>query len=600
MDNLRTALVCVQGKKWFIFPGLAGTKQPDLELVKHWSTESSNDPVRITEWWTKKPDAPICIDLGRSNLAVLDFDNGPVPAELGLPVSLEVTTSRGTHYYVTGTSKQSKMFINDTAVGDLKSAGGYVLGPNSTHPSGAIYKANNKPLVDITSIANVVASITKAPEHTIPLGVNGSTIPRGQHDIYLNRLSGKLRHIGLEEEAIYDALIEVCEKRCEDLGDDYLEMARKHAHNICKKPIGNDGTVFSSAASHTEVPTDWNTCFKAVKELEAGDVRMMINNFLPEGTTFVGALPGEGKTFLGLSIAKALTRQEDFLGNYNFEVPEKIPVIYMIPESGARAFRKRCEKFNIPNDRKLFLCRTISEGSTLRLSDPLLIEAVKEMKPVVILDTLVRFSESDDENAAMQNRQLANDITVLRQMGAVAVVGLHHATKGMREKGMSLETVLRGSGDIAAYADAVYGMLRDNNLFDRGNGPNEIDIACVKPRDFDPPLPFRIAASQRTNDKTIGQAPGIRSLIDLDGDFRIVQMADVQAKRDAELVRLITEDPAITLPELEKATGQSTWVIRKSFKGLGWTKQKGGSKGGHVWIKKADLINLDSPVKSEN
>jgi hypothetical protein len=504
--------------------------------------------------------------------------------------------------------KIGKAYISESGpngeIWSLRMHNAYVLGPGSSVTKDGVtgeYKILwDAPIVKIpdTLLQFLIERYNAQESKKSTSKDNSGPVSEGGRNKYLTSRAGKLRQDGLEYEEILAVLTRINSEMCQPLLPD--SEVETISRSVSRYEIGNDGTVFSSAASQTEVPTDWNTCFKAVKELEAGDVRMMINNFLPEGTTFVGALPGEGKTFLGLSIAKALTRQEDFLGNYNFEVPEKIPVIYMIPESGSRAFRKRCEKFNIPNDRKLFLCRTISEGSTLRLSDPLLIEAVKEMKPVVILDTLVRFSESDDENAAMQNRQLANDITVLRQMGAVAVVGLHHATKGMREKGMSLETVLRGSGDIAAYADAVYGMLRDNNLYDRGNGPNEIDIACVKPRDFDPPLPFRIAASQRTNDKTIGQAPGIRSLIDLDGDFRIVQMADVQAKRGAELVRLITEDPAITLPELEKATGQSTWVIRKSLKGLGWAKQKGGSKGGHVWIKKADLINLDSPIKSEN
>jgi len=33
--------------------------------------------------------------------------------------------------------------------------------------------------------------------------------------------------------------------------------------------------------------------------------------------------------------------------------------------------------------------------------------------------------------------------------------------KSIREKGMSLNEVLRGTGDIAASADAVYGLLRD-------------------------------------------------------------------------------------------------------------------------------------------
>ena len=209
---------------------------------------------------------------------------------------------------------------------------------------------------------------------------------------------------------------------------------------------------------------------------------MLIEGLLPEGTTFIGGLPGEGKTLFALSIAKALTTTEPFLGY--FDVPEIVPVIYLIPESGGRAFRRRCERFHIPNNPDLFLCRTVSEGATLPLDDASLFEAVRRMRPVVILDTLIRFSESDDENQAMQNKMLVDDIIRLRQAGASGVIGLHHATKAMREKGMSLEAALRGTGDIAACADAVYGLLRDSALYNNGAGPNEIDVACLKPRDF--------------------------------------------------------------------------------------------------------------------
>jgi RecA-family ATPase len=83
---------------------------------------------------------------------------------------------------------------------------------------------------------------------------------------------------------------------------------------------------------------------------------------------------------------------------------------------------------------------------------------VRQMQPVVILDTVIRFSEAEDENAAAQNKKLVDDVIRLRQAGAVAVIGLHHATKKMRTEGMSLELALRGTGDIAASADAVLRM----------------------------------------------------------------------------------------------------------------------------------------------
>jgi AAA domain-containing protein/bifunctional DNA primase/polymerase-like protein/primase-like protein len=424
-------------------------------------------------------------------------------------------------------------------------------------------------------------------------------IPRGKRDKTLAAVAGALNRIGMNEEAIYAVLSLKNSTQCNPPMED--SDIRRISHSVSRyepepttvtfggRPLdGIDAMKPADSPSTEELPVtvNWEDRFKAVQQLESGPIRMLIDDFLPEGMTYVGALPGEGKTLLGLSISKALTTGRNFLGSPNFEVQVIVPVIYMIPESGARAFRKRCEAFGIPNDRRRFICRTISEGATLRLDDPSLLQAIAEMRPVVILDTVIRFSDSDDENAASQNKRMVEDIIRLRQAGAVGVIGIHHSKKDMRDKGMSLENVLRGTGDIAASADAVYGMLRDDRMYDHNNGPNEIDIECVKPRDFDPPLPFRIAASRRTNNKSIGQAPGIESVIDKTGDFAIVNKDAAQVIRDAQLVRLVETDPVMTLNELAAATSLSTWVVRQNLKRLGWFKPRGGKAGTGMWTKK--------------
>lgn len=80
--------------------------------------------------------------------------------------------------------------------------------------------------------------------------LDGPKIARGSHDNELTRIAGKLRQDGMEEESIASALIEICEKRCEDYGSDYQEMCQKIAHSIGKKPIV-DTRVF-----HNGVPVE--------------------------------------------------------------------------------------------------------------------------------------------------------------------------------------------------------------------------------------------------------------------------------------------------------------------------------------------------------
>jgi hypothetical protein len=234
-DNpmLRTALHCVE-KGWYVFPLREKSKEPDGELApKAFYSAASNDPAVVRDWWTRKPNNNIGIDLRRSNLTVLDFDNGKPPAELGLPNTLQVSTSRGTHVYLSGVSKQGDMSVNGVHVGEIKSAGGYVLAPFSVHPNGSVYSV--VVTAPVAPVPDRLIERLRPERKSVDASVSGEKIPRGQHDTQLHRIAGKLRGIGMEEEAIYTTLVEICEKRCENYGNDYLDMCRKHAKNAAEK-----------------------------------------------------------------------------------------------------------------------------------------------------------------------------------------------------------------------------------------------------------------------------------------------------------------------------------------------------------------------------
>jgi hypothetical protein len=315
--------------------------------------------------------------------------------------------------------------------------------------------------------------------------------------------------------------------------------------------------------------------FRSFDELEEGDVRMLINKFLPEGVNLIGGLAGQGKTLFALSLVKSLTSGEAFLGT--FQPDEIIPVIYMIPESSARAFKSRCRKFGITNDEELFLVRTISEGAPLMLDSPILAEAVKKLKPLIVLDTLPRFNESGDENDAAGNKKLVDDIAKLRAFGCIGVLGLHHSTKSSAEGELTLENALRGTGDLGAMCDSVYGIRRDRNLYNDGAGPMELEIRCLKPRDFEPPAPFRIAASYLSEDGSV------KSYIDEVGDFQIVQSADVQAAQERAFLKAVTEEPSISREDLAAELATTERKVRTLSKRLGY--ERGQGRYG-VWFMK--------------
>jgi hypothetical protein len=313
-------------------------------------------------------------------------------------------------------------------------------------------------------------------------------------------------------------------------------------------------------------PKDWRSQFRKVSELEDGGVKMLVNGLLPEGTSFIGGLSGQAKTLLALSLVKALTTGAPMFGH--FEVPQKHKVLYLIPESSGRAFKSRLYKFQIPDDDS-FLCRTLSEGPTLRLNDPIILEAVRQMKCVVVLDTAVRFSNADDENSALDNQELVNDIIRLRWTGAPAVIGIHHATKSSRNEEINLENSLRGTGDLAAMCDAVYGIRRDEKLYENGRGPLEFEVVCTKPRDFDPPLPFRIAATYKN------EVGALFSNIDEKHDFVFVDRVAEQFDEASRVVKFITANPQVGLREIGESLGYSKNKVSRILTHLGYTKPNG-------------------------
>jgi len=336
-------------------------------------------------------------------------------------------------------------------------------------------------------------------------------------------------------------------------------------------------------------PPKWRQQFESIGEMDSRGLQWLIKGFMPEGTIALGALPGGYKTFFALSIAKALTTGKTFLDT--FEVPANVPVLYLIPESSSAAFRVRAVKMGIPNDPKLFLCRTLSKGRTLLLDDPLLIEAVQEMgNPVVFLDTAVRFSQAESENDAIDNQQLVNDMVKLRQLGARAVVALHHSKKELVKFDMNLDNVLRGTGDLAAMCDAVYGIKRDDHVFDNGNGPSQMLVVCVKPRDFEPPKPFVIQATYRE------QGSGtLHSYLDQRNDFVVLAGATGLAAQGAQaaaasskarqekvnhLVALLQANPDWSNLKLATETGISRNDIVDKAAAQGWQRNDTG-----LWVK---------------
>lgn len=217
--------------------------------------------------------------------------------------------------------------------------------------------------------------------------------------------------------------------------------------------------------------------------------RMAIEGFLQEeGVTLLGALPSGMKTWVMLSMVKALlTGQAAFK---HFAVPRVADrVIYLTPEVSRSWLKERIEKMELGEYIKSqrLLIRTLSE-TRIELTDPYLLLSAKGA--FVFLDTVVRFTKGAENENKDNDAGLAAGCFALLAAGARAVVGAHHARKDSGNDKMTLENMLRGAGDIGAFVRTVYGLKKISRPDDISSA--RVLVECLKPADFNPPEPFML------------------------------------------------------------------------------------------------------------
>jgi hypothetical protein len=337
---------------------------------------------------------------------------------------------------------------------------------------------------------------------------------------------------------------------------------------------------FNRQAEAAKTAVSWRDAFRDPASLQTGEVRMLVKGILPEGVTFFGSNSGVGKTWMCVSLAKALITGQPFLGA--FEVPEPQKVLYLIPEVGDRSLRYRLERLRVPLDGERLRVRTLGDG-IMRLNDPLLVEAVREWQPVIFFDTAIRFANAKDENSASENVLLADALFALIKHGARAVVGLHHSPKSTAKADeLTLENVLRGTGDLGAMCDAVWGLRHDQG--GQGDGAEYAEesrnltrlfVACVKPRDFEPADAFRVQG---------------RPYIDERGDFAL--LTDTTAPRDERVAKsaaeIVAADPNISKAALARKTGISRNRLDEVLEPYQWRWKETSKTSGH-WVSTTPL-----------
>jgi hypothetical protein len=114
---------------------------------------------------------------------------------------------------------------------------------------------------------------------------------------------------------------------------------------------------------------------------------------------------------------------------------------------------------------------------------------------------------------------------------------------------MSLENMVRGSGDIGATFATAWGVRQLQNSI--------VHIQNIKPRDFDPCGPFQLAARpylEQLGNFHLFKAPNECGTLaeeqGMHGDVTNDQKRDERIRREAITAAWLTEDPNLTSPEM--------------------------------------------------
>lgn len=331
---MQAALACV-ARGWYVFALGERAKEPDPQFSPHGFNSSTNDPNVVRHIWSVKPNANYGIDLRRSGLTVLDFDNGVPPAELNLPTTLQVSTSRGVHAYFAGSVKTGKMQFNGVALGDIKSNGGYVLGAQSVHPSGAVYSVIvDAPIAALPSL-DALRGVRASESQPVNVEVDGPSILHGSHDDTLRDIARKLRGMGWEHDAILERVKQVCLNRCVGYGSDWEDMCEKHAQTAMKfepNPPSKPLTLNQSVApAQPAQPQEWPEPRPAGDKLvpvPAFDPSFIPDAFAPWVTDVAErmSVPTDFPGIAALTIAAGVTGRRAFVYPKRYDKEWKEPL----------------------------------------------------------------------------------------------------------------------------------------------------------------------------------------------------------------------------------------------------------------------------------
>ena len=177
------------GWSFFILP--RGQKEPSGSWKGYQNARPT--PAQVADWEGEL--ANVGIVTGRlSNLLVIDVDSDEAQTlidGMDLPATPTVRTAKGRHYYFKHPATEVRNKVNLKGVRlDLRGEGGYVVGPGSQHPDGAIYEweisPDDCPIADLPQA--VLEQLIPALDNSlVTQSEGGEFVEAGPFSVWINR-----------------------------------------------------------------------------------------------------------------------------------------------------------------------------------------------------------------------------------------------------------------------------------------------------------------------------------------------------------------------------------------------------------------------------
>jgi KaiC/GvpD/RAD55 family RecA-like ATPase len=490
--NLEVALTYASWG-WKVIPVVPNGKIP---ATAHGVKDATDDPDKITDWWTRNPNMNIGVAAGEtSGIIVYDIDprnGGDNSWEIwlenngGVPDGVMALTAGGGQHYIAEYEQGVRSCKLKQGI-DLLSDGRYFVAyPSTIEGRSYQWEASSDPFDGVKPFkippkwkdAMIDQRLDK------PTSSIGGLI-QGDRNNGLTSLAGAMRHLGMQENEILQAITVVNDTRCvPPLPDSEVrQIVRSVSRYSSDLDLAGDVALGSEAAEALLAAETADTDYyftRATSFLsQPAPMEWVIKGWIPkQSISMIYGESGVGKSFIALDMACSIASGKLW---QNIKT-SKGTVVYLAGE-GNYGIRQRIASWCIKNGVS-DLDNLLISNKPLDLDAPnsaiKVIEAIRELSdgPIGILyvDTLNNHM-SGDENSARDTRTMINNCKIIGAALGCTVVFVHHTGLNDSSKGRA-----RGSS-------AWKGSLDSSLLISRASG-DVIKVSCEKMKDSQEPLPL--------------------------------------------------------------------------------------------------------------